>query len=96
VTRVLVDVAGWAGALALLSAYALVSASRVTGHGWTFQLLNLAGAVGLALNGAYHGAWPSAALNSIWLAVGAIALIRLHTRQTEPRQGKQRVSTSSR
>lgn len=95
-TAVLVDAAGWAGAMALLSAYALVLAGRVPGHGWAFQLLNLTGAVGLAVNGVFHGAWPSAALNSIWLVIGVTALVRLHTRQTEPGQAGSPPSTSSR
>jgi hypothetical protein len=37
-------------------------------------VLNLLGAGGLAFNGAYHHAWPSAALNVIWLGIGALAL----------------------
>ena len=68
-TRVLVDVLGWIGAGALLSAYALVSAGRLSGRGLGFQLLNLLGAVGLLVNGVYHGAWPSAGHNTVWLVL---------------------------
>lgn len=70
----LVDTAGWLGAAALLLAYALVSAGRLSGRSTRFQLLNLGGSVGLLLNGVWHGAWPSAALNAVWLVVGAAAL----------------------
>lgn len=83
--RFLVDVAGWLGAGALLSAYALVSSGRLRGRAIGFQLLNLAGAVGLLVNGVYHGAWPSAGLNSVWLVVGLTALTRL--RRTEGHTG---------
>jgi len=83
-TRVLVDVLGWIGAGALLSAYALVSAGRLSGRGLGFQLLNLLGAVGLLVNGVYHGAWPSAGLNTVWLVVGVIALARLRPGRTIP------------
>ncbi len=76
-TGVLIDVAGWLGAASLLAAYALVSSGRLAGRGLGFQLLNLAGAVGLLVNGVYHGAWPSAALNAVWLVVGVVALVRL-------------------
>ena len=71
--NLLTEVAGWGGAGCLLLAYALLSAGRL-GAGVTFQLLNLAGSAGLLVNGAAHGAWPSAALNLVWLAVGAVAL----------------------
>ena len=68
------DVLGWVGAVALLGAYALVSRGRVAGDGATFQVLNLVGAVGLLVNGVHHHAWPSAALNAVWLLVGAAAV----------------------
>jgi hypothetical protein len=67
------DIAGWIGALALLGAYALVSRGRVTGDGPAFQALNLLGAIGLLINGVHHQAWPSAALNAVWLLIGAAA-----------------------
>lgn len=83
-TRVLVDVLGWIGAGALLSAYALVSAGRLSGRGLGFQVLNLVGAIGLLVNGVYHGAWPSAGLNTVWLVVGIVALTRLRPGGTLP------------
>jgi len=35
----------------------------------------------LLLNGAAHGAWPSAALNLVWLAVGVVALRKVPSRK---------------
>lgn len=75
-TRLIVDAAGWMGAVALLSAYALVSSGRMHGRGPYFQVLNLLGATGLLANGIYHDAWPSAGLNAVWLVVGFTALLR--------------------
>ena len=84
-TGLLIDAAGWAGAAALLLAYGLVSSGRLSGRSVGFQLLNLLGAVGLLANGIWHGAWPSAALNAIWLVIGVHALVRLRgARQAEP------------
>jgi hypothetical protein len=83
-TTVVVDVIGWIGAASLLSAYALVSSGRLEGSGLGFQLLNLVGAVGLLVNGVYHGAWPSAGLNTVWLVVGVVALTRLRPARTVP------------
>ena len=70
-----VEVVGWAGALALLIAYGLLTAGRLQATDRTCVGLNLAGSAGLALNGAAHTAWPSMALNLLWLA---IALHGLH------------------
>ena len=76
-TGLLIDIAGWAGAAALLLAYGLVSSGRLNGRSIPFQLLNLFGAVGLLAIGVWHDAWPSAALNAVWLVIGVTALIRL-------------------
>ncbi len=73
-TGLLIDTAGWAGAAALLLAYGLVSYGRLNGRSIRFQLLNLFGAVGLLANGIWHGAWPSAALNAVWLVIGVTAI----------------------
>ncbi|HEX4818422.1 MAG TPA: hypothetical protein VFV66_37270 [Nonomuraea sp.] len=68
---------GWAGAAVLLTAYALVSSSRLSGDGVTYQFLNLFGAVALMVNSAYSAAWPSAGLNLIWAAIGVVSLVKL-------------------
>jgi hypothetical protein len=69
----LADAIGWAGAVCLLLAYAGLATRRLEA-GVGYHVLNLAGAGGLAFNGAFHHAWPSAALNVIWLAIGVFAL----------------------
>ncbi|MFG1695939.1 hypothetical protein [Nonomuraea sp. NPDC049309] len=73
----LLDALGWLGAALLLAGYALVSSSRLSGDGVAYQLINLAGSVGLMINSAYYAAWPSAALNLIWAAIGVTALFKL-------------------
>ncbi len=73
------DVIGWAGAVGLLLAYAALSSGRLR-VGPVYHLLNLGGAAGLALNGAVHRAWPSTALNVVWLAIGIAALRRTGSR----------------
>lgn len=76
----LIEVVGWAAAGCLLLAYGLLSAKRITA-GVTYQVLNLLGAVGLAANAVAHGAWPSATLNAVWLAIGLVALRAERTRR---------------
>jgi len=71
-----IDALGWVGAASLLLAYGLTSVGRLPSQGWRFQALNLIGAVALAVNSGYHGAWPSAALNLVWIGIGLAALLR--------------------
>jgi hypothetical protein len=72
-----VEVAGWAGATLILFAYLLLSAGKLTGQSLTYQGMNIVGATGFVINGWWHGAIPSAALNVLWLLIGAIASWRI-------------------
>lgn len=74
--ELLVEVVGWAGALMILAAYALVSAGRVAPSGVPYQALNILGASGFVINGLAHGAMPSAVLNVIWIGIGVFVLMR--------------------
>ncbi len=80
-----ITVAGWAGAALLLLAYALASAGRLPASGAWFQALNLLGAAALTANSGYHHAWPSAVLNLVWIAIGAVAVTRYRSPRRRPR-----------
>ena len=75
--QIAVEVAGWAGAALILFAYLLLSAGRLTGQSLVYQGMNVVGAAGFVVNGWWHGAIPSAALNVLWLLIGAIASWRI-------------------
>jgi hypothetical protein len=79
--ELLVEVAGWAGAVLILLAYLLLSAGKLTGQSLVYQAMNVVGAAGFTVNGWWHGALPSAALNVIWMLIGAIALWRILDRR---------------
>lgn len=70
----LIETVGWAGALIVLLAYALVSSERMSARSRNYQLLNVAGAVGLVINSGWNGAVPSAVVNLIWIGIGVHAL----------------------
>lgn len=73
----LVEIVGWAGSLGVLLAYALLSAGRVTARSLVYQLMNIGGAAGMAINGWAHGALPSVFNNVIWMGIGVFALAGL-------------------
>lgn len=79
--EIAVEIAGWVGATLILLAYILVTIGRLTGHSPAFQWMNLVGAAGFTINGWWHGAIPSAALNVIWMLIAAVALLRLWKRK---------------
>jgi len=71
-----IDAFGWFGALILIAAYALISHGSMGGRSVAYQSLNVAGSVLLMVNTAWHHAWPSSAVNLIWVAIAVGALIR--------------------
>jgi hypothetical protein len=75
--EIAVEVAGWAGASLILLGYLLITAGKVTGQSAVYQWMNVAGAAGFIVNGWWHGAIPSAALNVVWMLIGAVALLRI-------------------
>jgi hypothetical protein len=79
--QLLVETAGWAGATLILLAYLMLSAGRLTGQSIVYQGMNVVGAAGFIINGWWHGALPSAALNVLWLMIGAFASIRILKRR---------------
>jgi NhaP-type Na+/H+ or K+/H+ antiporter len=70
------EVAGWAGAGAILGAYLAVSMGWLK-TGRAFQSANLVGACAFIINSAFHGAWPSVATNVAWFLISAVALFRM-------------------
>ena len=72
-----VEVAGWVGAALILLAYLLLSMGKLTGQSPLYQWMNVVGAAGFTINGWWHGALPSAALNVIWMMIGGVALWRI-------------------
>jgi len=80
-TELLVEIAGWAGALLILAGYLFLSMGKLTGQSAAYQAMNITGAAGFIVNGWYHGAVPSAALNVIWMMIGGVTLWRVHARK---------------
>jgi hypothetical protein len=74
------EVAGWGGAVAILSAFMGVSMGWMKA-GKGFQIANLVGSFAFMVNGAYHGAWPSVVTNVVWFLISAVALYRLRAAQ---------------
>jgi hypothetical protein len=72
--KIAVEVIGWAGAALLLGAYALLSAGKVRSESVSYQLMNVLGSAGFIVNSGWNGAYPSAAMNLIWIGIGLYAL----------------------
>jgi hypothetical protein len=70
------DVMGWAGAAALLFAYAMVSFKKLVGDSTAYQLLNIVGSLLLAANTTAYRAYPSSFVNVIWIGIAIFSIAR--------------------
>jgi hypothetical protein len=68
------DAIGWAGAAALLIAYAIVSSRKLEGNSTTYQFLNIVGSLLLAGNTIFYRAYPSSFVNLIWMGIAVFSI----------------------
>ena len=76
-TELAVEVVGWAGAILILLGYLLITTGKLTGRSLAYQAMNVLGAAGFAINGWWHRALPSTALNVVWMLIGVVASWRI-------------------
>ena len=81
ILAVAIEVIGWAAALLILVAYALLSAGKLTADDRPYQWMNVLGAIGFIVNSGWNGAIPSAALNVVCAGIGLAALWRIAHRK---------------
>ncbi len=74
--KTFIDFSGWTAAALILGAYALLSFGKIQARSPVYQWMNIVGAAGFIINCSANGAWPSVALNIVWLVIGFYALRR--------------------
>ena len=72
--ELVVDVIGWLGAAVIVVGYLTTSFPRFSVTNFQYQMLNVTGALGLVVNGWYHGAVPSAFLNIVWALIAVASM----------------------
>jgi hypothetical protein len=77
---VAVEILGWIGMALIIGAYFLVTVRRVDSSSLLYQWMNVIGALGLIVNGAWNHAYPSTVLNVIWAGIGFYALAARRSR----------------
>lgn len=68
--KILIEIIGWTAAAMMLSAYLLLTSGRLSSRSALYQWLNVLSGAGFVVNSGWNGAYPSACLNLIWMAIG--------------------------
>jgi len=74
--KAFIEFCGWSAAALILGAYCLLSFGKIQARAPLYQWMNILGALGFIINCTWNGAWPSVALNVVWMAIGIYALRR--------------------
>lgn len=74
--EIFVEIFGWIGAILLLVAFYINTRHIYPATSKESLTINIVGGTGLLVNGLYHQALPSVALNGVWIAVGIPALVK--------------------
>ncbi len=80
------EIIGWIGSAAILSAYALNSYQKIRSDSLAFLVLNFTGGLLLMAYTFYKDALANTFLNLVWVVVAVIALIKLSRRRTTDKQ----------
>ena len=74
--KILIEIIGWSAAAIILSAYLLLTSGRLRSASALYQWLNVFSGAGFIVNSGWNGAYPSAALNFVWMAIGLYGVFR--------------------
>ena len=74
--KIIIEFVGWAAALMMLSADVLLTTGRLRSLSPAYQWLNVLSGAGFIVNSGWNGAYPSATLNFVWMAIGLYGLFR--------------------
>ncbi len=80
-TKIIIDIIGWIGSIEVILAYGLISYHKITAKSLIYQVLNLTGGAFLIINTVYYGAYPSTAINVVWLVIATIAIVNIFRSQ---------------
>lgn len=81
--KIVIEIIGWAAAAMMLTAYVLLTTGRLVPTSPLYQWLNVLSGAGFIVNSGWNGAYPSAFINVMWMAIGLYGLFggaRVRTR----------------
>lgn len=72
-----IDIIGWIASLLIVGAYFLNIRGKWTAQSVPYIMSNLVGGAFFIANTIYHGAYPSAVVNVVWVIIAIVSLTAL-------------------
>jgi hypothetical protein len=73
-----IEVVGWLAAALMLSAYLLLTSGRLSSRSNLYHWMNVLSGAGFVINSGWNGAYPSAFINVIWIAIALYGVLGRH------------------
>jgi len=73
--KYLIEIVGWLAAILMLSAYLLLTSGRLCSRLGLYHCLNVLSGAGFVINSGWKGAYPSAFINVVWVAIGLYGIL---------------------
>jgi paired small multidrug resistance pump len=83
------DWAGYIGVVLVLLAFLLLQAHKLHGNGLAYQLMNVLGAIGVALSLVFGVApmnWPAFLMQAAWIVIGIYGIVHSARARRELRE----------
>lgn len=74
---IVIDILGWIASVLIVGAYFLNIRGKWSAQSKWYILCNLVGGAFFIINTAYHGAYPSALVNVVWVIIAVFSLLKL-------------------
>ncbi len=81
--KLLVDILGWIGSVAVIAAYGLNSYQKIKSDSYLFLILNLIGGAFLIVYSFYYTAYANTFINVVWVIIAVPALIKLISKSSK-------------
>jgi len=75
-----VEIIGWIASVLIVGAYYLNMRGKLTAGSPAYIWANMLGGLFFVINTIWHGAYPSAAVNVVWVIIALVALFKKRKR----------------
>lgn len=76
--KYMIEIVGWLAAALMLSAYLLLTSGRLSSRSNIYHWFNVLSGAGFVINSGWNGAYPSAFINVVWMAIGLYGVLGRH------------------
>ena len=73
-----IEIVGWLAAALMLSAYLLLTSARLSSRANLYHWMNVLSGAGFVINSGWNGAYPSAFINVVWIAIAVYGVVGRH------------------